>query len=212
MRYAGSDSWTISIREWEQQLEWALWLRAAERIPVPAGGAIPGPLDIDPLPEPTTDAGEALADGWRFWWHAVLNLQSDPRRGVGTVPGGPLSEGWFVPPDFEALAPHPELQRLVAARWPEMAHWQNARKSAGMAALRDASGPANRLSCEGDIVRAVEAEIGHRAAPFALCLVLIPVADDEFRSLGARTFLVPEHLRGTPTYANWLHRLIRAVG
>ncbi len=50
----------------------ALWFRAAERIDVPAGGVVPGPADIDPLPEQTAaPADEAeLAAGWLAWWRA----------------------------------------------------------------------------------------------------------------------------------------------
>ena len=214
MRYAGSKSWKILINEWDQQLEWPLWLRAAERIPVPAGGEVPGPLDIHPLPEPASASGEVLAKGWLYWWRAVLGLQlhSEQEARQWAARTGPVAEGWFGPPDFGALEPFPELQRVAVARWPEMADWQSARKRSGIADRREeARSPGHGRYSTGAVVRAVEAEIGHPAAPFELHLVLLPVAEDEIRGIGGRTFLVPERLDDTPAYEAWLHRVVRAL-
>jgi hypothetical protein len=211
VRYAGSQSWLVRVSEWEQQLEWALWMRAAERIPVPAGGDVPGPLDIDPLPEPASPNGEALVEGWLYWWRAALSLQLRSGQRVRDRAGDVelVGEGPVAPPDFGALDPYPELQRVVVARWPEMARWQGSRKTAGMMELHRASGQGRHRT--GDVVRAVEAEVGHRAAPFELNLVFLPVAEDEIRGIGGRTFLVPERLRDTPVYEVWLHQVVRAL-
>jgi hypothetical protein len=57
--------------------------RGAERIDVPAGGVVPGPAEIDPLPDRSAvpaDAGE-LAAGWLAWWQALacqLPLREPP--------------------------------------------------------------------------------------------------------------------------------------
>lgn len=44
--------WQIRVEQGEEATDFALWLRAAERIEVPAGGIVPGPLDITPPPRP----------------------------------------------------------------------------------------------------------------------------------------------------------------
>jgi hypothetical protein len=72
MRAAGTASWSISIDQWDHQLEWALWFRAAERIEVPAGGLVTGPPDVDPLPEQSVISGDELAEGWLWWWRSLL--------------------------------------------------------------------------------------------------------------------------------------------
>lgn len=50
MKFSGSDSWEISVREWDGQFDTALWIRAAERIEVPAAGVVTMPLDLEELP------------------------------------------------------------------------------------------------------------------------------------------------------------------
>ncbi|MBB4927017.1 hypothetical protein [Kitasatospora kifunensis] len=202
MRFAESESWSISIRS-NSQLELPLWVRAAERIPVPAGGLVPGPLGIDPLPAPSVPgAGEALAEGWLAWWRMTLDIHLPPR---------PKSPEEFVPPpggppDFSELAAHPQLRRVVTARWPEFRELP----SEAMRAALPQPDPGDR-NPDGAVVAAVEAELGHRAAPFELQLLLLPVIDEEIRSLGSHTFLVPTRVYGSEAYKRWLHRLVRAL-
>ena len=42
MQLAGSPSWRISEDRWPESFDWALWVRAAERIDVASGGVVPG--------------------------------------------------------------------------------------------------------------------------------------------------------------------------
>src|SRR2546423_13812161 len=82
MRLGDGPSWQISTDRWNQAFDWALWMRAAERIDAPVGGMVPGPLDIDPLPEPSTSPdpglgpspGVDLVDGWLGWWHGLATM------------------------------------------------------------------------------------------------------------------------------------------
>jgi hypothetical protein len=38
VRFAGTESWSLSIDQWNELVECVLWFRAAERIEVPVGG------------------------------------------------------------------------------------------------------------------------------------------------------------------------------
>ena len=209
MRYAGSaQSWSIGIDQWSQTLELPLWIRAAERIPVPAGGVVPGPLDVDPQPAQSTDTDpHLLCEGWLYWWNSMLHRP---------VPPPERRQEWlaamnrFVPPDFAGLDHHPQLQRIARDRWSEANAWHSARKRAGIRALEQ--GGSRRENVEGALARAVEEQLGHRLAPFEIRLIVLPVLEDEIRSVGGHTFLVPERIRGTETYDRWMRRLIDALG
>ena len=83
MHLGSGPSWQISTDRGNQAYDWALWVRAAERIHVPAAGLVPGPLAIEPLPEPSTRPGVDLAEGWRHWWEGLARM---PRWVMG----------WFV--------------------------------------------------------------------------------------------------------------------
>jgi hypothetical protein len=116
---------------------------------------------------------------------------------------------WFSPPDFEDLADHPALRRVVSARWGEANAWHSARQQAAVATRRAAGGQvADR---EGPVVRAVEAEVGHKAGPFSLRIFVLPVVDEQIRSAGRGTFLVPERLQASSAYDDWLRKVIRAL-
>jgi hypothetical protein len=192
MRLAETTSWSISVDQWDQQLEWALWFRAAERIEVPAGAVVTGPPEVDPLPEPSLASGEPLVEGWLFWWRAVL---ADRLR--------------LSAPLFEDLTDYPELRQVVTARWRAANAWHTARKRAGIEAFQAARGRA--AGREGTVVRAVEAEIGHKAAPFTVRIIVLPVLDEQIRSAGDVTFLVPERMYVSDGYEAWLRRLVRAL-
>lgn len=206
MRSAGSASWSISIDQWDHQLEWALWFRAAERIEVPADGLVTGPPDVDPVPEPSLPSGRELAEGWLWWWRALLARPS-LARSLKSPDMAALNR--FSPPDFEGLAGYPALRHVVGARWVEANAWHSARKRAGIEAFRAArtQGPGR----EGVVVRAVEAEIGHKAASFSLRIIVLPVLDRQIRSAGMSTFLVPERVRASGAYDDWLRELVRKL-
>jgi len=209
VRFAGTTSWQISVNEWDQHLEWALWVRAAERIEVPAGGVVTGPPDVDPLPAPSAPSGAPLAEGWLFWWRALV---SRPELSVPFTQDDLAERARFDPPGFGVLDAYPDLQRVVAARWEEANSWHSARKRAGVEAFRSTvTGHGPGPGAEGAVVRSVEAEVGHAAAPFRVRIVVVPVLDEEIRSLGGATFLVPERVCGTDAYNRWLRAVVRAL-
>ena len=204
----GRTSWSMAVNTSDDRLDRALWFRAAERIPVEADGLVPGPLDIDPLPEPSTASPERLREGWLHWWHTTLGRPptTGERHGARarTAERRP-----FDPPDFDGLGSHPEFQRVVRARTDEARAWHSARKRMESDEfLRNRDGDALR---ECRAVEAVEAEIGRRAEPFELRILVIPVLDDRIRGVGNRTFLVPERVRATDAYDQWLHRIVSVL-
>lgn len=210
MRRAGSASWSIRVDDHDQHLEWALWIRAAERIPVHARAAVTGPADIDPPPEPSLASGEPLADSWLWWWRTSLErLQSTRPPAAGDMAAVMATLNAFGPPDFAVLADHPALRDVVAARWSEANAWHSARKGTvveALRALRDGG-----TGVEGATVRAVERELGHVAAPFTLRIIVLPVLDDQIRDAGELTYLVPQRMRATNAYQEWLHQVVRTL-
>jgi hypothetical protein len=202
MRRAGETSWVIGVRRWEQLPEVALWIRAAERIDVPADPVVPGPLDIDPFPAPTGEADRRLGQQWREWWRALVGL---PRWRPETPLDDHPAVG-FGPPDFPGLTGWPELHDLVTRRWREAADWQNARKLAGIRAHRSGSGHTN------EVVDQVERSLGRRVRPFDVEFLLLPVRDPTIRQVREDRFLVPERFYDGPQWAAWLGDLIRRIG
>jgi hypothetical protein len=203
MRSAGGASWSISIDRWDQQLEWALWFRAAERIEVPADGLVTGPPDVVPLPEQSLASGSVLAAGWQWWWRTLL---AQPSLTAPSEPAGMTEPSRFSPPDFEGLVGYPVLRQVVSTRWVEANAWHSARKRAGIETFR-----AVVRGREGAVVRAVEAEIGGRVAPFSLQIIVLPVLDRQIRSAGPSVFLIPEHVYASDDYEAWLRTLVRAL-
>lgn len=186
---------------WNQSLDWALWFRAAERIDVPAEGVVPGPLDIETLPDPSADARDAdLAAGWKAWWHTLVTAPAPewpPDR------DRPPSELAFGPPYFPGLTDWPALRQVVTHRWREAHEWHTARKRAGLAAgIHRGDGRTNR------IVDELEHELGRKARPFVLDVLLLPVRDDQVRPVNATRYLVPERLHDGPQWPQLLRTLI----
>jgi hypothetical protein len=201
MEAAPARSWRISEERWNEAYDVPLWFRPAERIDVPAGGVVPGPAEIDALPERSTGAADAgeLAAGWLAWWQALagqfpLREPLDPAR----LPSAMVFTG---PPDFTGLADWPVLRRVVAARWDEATAWYRGRARAGLAA-----GPARDLRTVHG-VQALERELGRPVKPFHLDFALLPVRDDQIRALRPGRYLVPQRLRDGPRWPE----LLRAV-
>jgi hypothetical protein len=190
MQVAGGSSWRIAIDEWNESLALPLWIRAAERINVPPGGVVPGPLDVDLLPEASATDRSALVEGWHTWWYAVV--------------GGPSTAGVYDPPDFAELDRWPALAAVVRARSGEAYRWHRRRKRRGTSELRPSS-------TNIQVVAGVEREIGHRAAPFELEFVLLPVLDEEIRRVRDLRFLVPERVYLSARWPDWLRGLVRSV-
>jgi hypothetical protein len=205
----GGPSWQISTDRWNQAFDWALWMRAAERIDAPAGGLVPGPLDIDALPEPSTgpdkrrfaDPAQVLAHdlvpGWLGWWDGLARM---PRWRPEQM-SGPPPQLAFLPPDFPGLARWPDLQRVVAERWQEGHEWHTRRKFAGI--HHDVPQPRESL-----LVLDVERELGRRVPAFELEFILLPVLDEEIREVTPTRYLVPESVYDGPGWTEWLRPLV----
>ena len=179
----------------------ALWFRAAERIDVPAGGIVPGPAEIDALPDRiAAHADEAeLAAGWLAWWQALAGVP--PLRGP-LDPSRPPPELVFMGPGAAGLMGWPVLQRVVAARWHEAKDWHDQRKRAGLAAW-----PLHDLRTV-HAVRDLGRELGRRVKPFELDFVLLPVRDDQVRQARPDRYLIPESLRDGPLWPSLLRELL----
>jgi hypothetical protein len=206
MQYAGSTSWQITLDDRDERAEYALWIRAAERIEVPIGGVVPGPLDLDPPPVPSQPSGAPLVEAWLYWWRIVQFPQEAP----AVTPAEAFEGASYGPPDFSILTTYPSLREVAVARWPEALVWRRSRDLAHRAAARHDQAARSR-GREGQIVREVEAEIGHKAAPFVLRIVILPVVDTEIRRVGDDTYLVPAQVRATAGYDTWLREVVRAL-
>src|SRR5947208_1354463 len=198
MHLGGGPSWQISTDRGNQAYDWALWIRAAERIHVPAGGLVPGPLAIDPLPEPSTTPGTNLAEGWRDWWEGLARMPRwQPDRSAGPPP-----QVAYLPPDFPGLARWPDLQRVAVDRWREAQDWHSGRRAAGVD--RGMVQPRESL-----LVLEIERELGRRVPPFDLEFILLPVLDAEVREVTPTRYLVPEAVYDGPQWTDRLRPLVR---
>jgi hypothetical protein len=201
MHLAGSSSWRISEDWWPEAFDVALWVRAAERIDVAPGGVVPGEPDVEPPPDPSTDPADAaeLAAGWLAWWHALIGL---PPLSPPFDPAHPPAQLAFLTPDNPGLTGWPALQRAVTGRWRQAEDWHTARKEAGREAAR------HRHGRTGQVVAKLERELGHKARPFSLDLVLLPVRDEQIRPAGADRYLVPERVYDGPRWPGLLRGLL----
>jgi len=202
MRVLGSRSWQIRLGRWSHSHDVALWFRAAERIDAPAGGVVPGSLDVSPLPVRSAPPDADLAVGWHAWWHAIVTMPPPtvPGPGMEFVP----PEVGFGPPDFEGLAPWPALREIVTRRWEEAYEWHSARKGAALAAGLHIP----RHSRENEVVSRVERELRRRVRPFLLDLVALPVLDDEVRPVPGGRYLVPERVYDGLAWPDELRTLV----
>lgn len=128
------------------------------------------PYDAALVPYATATAAEA----WRTWWSSLLNRHPE-FRGVPPLVPDPFPE---LPIDLRALIGI-GLSRADA--------WFNDRKARELDRLRQASSEAARADAAarhhrrahalplGGVVRQVEREQGHSAAPFDLLISILPV-------------------------------------
>ena len=200
MRMAGSSSWRISEDRWPEAFDVARGLcRRAHRRGTGGRGA--GAPDVEPLPDPSTDPSDAaeLAAGWLAWWHSLVGLPP-----LSPPPGRahPPALLAFSPPDFPSLAAWPALRRAVTGRWRQAHDWHNARKEAGLEA------DLHRNRRTGQVVAELERELGRKARPFSLDLVLLPVRDEQVRPAGTDLYLVPERVHDGPRWPDVLRGLL----
>lgn len=205
MRFAGASSWQVRVDQGVTELDLALWVRAVERIPIPAGGLIPGPLDLDPIPpasEPRLDVAEGI-DGWASWWAQLLDVAPPNPRLVALArdPDVDLQET-----RFPWLLAWPDLHRVVNQRTREASRWHDDRKFVG---IRDTFPPLHRH--DGDVVRQLEHDLHRKAPPFVCEILVLPVLDDEIREFSPGRFLVPERVYNGPAWPATLTELVRPL-
>jgi hypothetical protein len=202
MRLAGQESWQIRIDRWSQQFDWALWLRAAERVDVPAGGVVPGPLIIEPLPEPSAEPiGADLAAEWLSWWLALCDLPE-----WSPSDGWPPPQAAYGPPDFAGLTGQPLLHETMTRRSQEADQWHTHRKTTG---VRDFASQHRNL--ETPVVAAVEQALGRKAKPFVLSFQVLPVDGREIRQVRDNEFLVSEAVYDGPDWSELLRGLVEPL-
>jgi hypothetical protein len=197
MRRLGTESWRIAVDRSNLLFDFALWLRAVERIDVPPDPFVAGPLDDEPAAEPT--AGAVLSEAWLGWWRDLIGLPPWTFAGAED----PLPHLDLSSPDALGLARWPELQRVVMARWEEGTRWHRTRR------------PPQVYPGEnnvGDAAIEVERELGRPLRPFRLDLVLLPVRDTTVRQVTSERYLVPERVFDGLRGARWLTDLLRRIG
>jgi hypothetical protein len=210
-------SWQIRVDRRSQAFDLALWVRAAERIEV-AGALVPGALEIDPVPAPSTSSAFAaqLAEGWAAWWDAIVHRPApDPVAAsfaVADVVAGlnpsafPGLDQTFSPPDFPGLHRWPVLRQAMERRWLEAHEWHSARKRSGF------GGPLPLRPDETRVVAGVERALGRKVRPFVLELIVLPVRDDEIRRVWDARYLVPERIYDGPGWPDALQRMVVRLG
>jgi len=187
-------SWQIG-----EDLSWpltvALYIRDALRLPATAPFFIP-PL-VPEVPEhiPVTgpELDTVLADEWTAWFSELL---ADER---GIPRGGPI--GYF---SLELRAP---AFRDMVGR-----HFDQAAAAAGNAVEANFEHFHANMKAEGPVltklVRGIEKELGHKAAPFNLGLRILPVEGFWLHRTGPNRVLMSEAARRNPEQ---LRRLLSPV-
>ncbi|MFB8176688.1 hypothetical protein ACFC8N_11590 [Streptomyces sp. NPDC055966] len=158
-------------------------------------------IDVPPLvPAVETRASlvplavpEASAQ-WARWWDRALTRHEGPDRGF------PAPESRFG--DGE------ELGVLVRECFDDAVRWSSARgREYAEAMMRG-----GRRGHEGDLVRAVEKELGRKARPFELHVLELPVAGAVGWCVSEKRVVVSRALReDTAAYRRWLTPVIRKL-
>jgi hypothetical protein len=210
-------SWQVRVERCSQAFDLPLWVRAAERVEA-AGALVPGALEIDPVPAPSTSSAFAaqLAEGWAAWWDAIVRRPApDPVAATFSVadvvaeldPSAfPGADQTFSPPDFPGLRRWPVLRETMERRWLEAHEWHGAHKRSGVGRQLPLR-PDN-----GRVVADVERALGRGVRPFVLELIVLPVRDEEIRRVWDGRYLVPERSYDGPGWPDVLQRMVVRLG
>jgi hypothetical protein len=199
MRLSGTKSWQISVGT-NMLIDCALWIRAVERLAVPADPLVPGPLDLERPPAPISTADESIAAEWLGWWHSLVDPAA---RGV---PPGRMLEPAYDTPDPLGLAAYPLLAAIVTRRWQQASEWHHERQRKYIEAQLP---PSPMISKQ---VAAFERALGRRVRPFTVEFVLIAVRDEVIREINPQRYLVPDKVYDGPNWAGWIRDLVARVG
>ena len=199
----------MRIDRWAEATDQALWVRAVERLDVPAGGLVPGPLDEDDLPAPSAaEHDPGLPAAWLAWWDTIA-------RGVIVA----------AHRDLGGLADTAGLGGVVDRRFDEFHRWHTTRKERGVEQWRADMRAYGRAHCwraarpgtgtsgpdplrETHLVADLERRLGRPAPPFVLDLLVLPVRDDVIREVRPDRYLVPERVYDGPDWPARLEPLV----
>ncbi|MER6386632.1 hypothetical protein [Streptomyces sp. NPDC001127] len=194
MRYAGSSSWQVRSGT-SQQLVIGLFVRDAAglrpRVDIevpPLVPAVEARASLAPLAVP-----EASAQ-WARWWDRELTRHEEPHRG-------------FLAPESR-FGGGEELGALMRECFDDAVRWSSARgREYAEAMMRG-----DRRGHEGDLVRAVETELGRKARPFELQVMELPVAGAVGWRVSEKHVVVSRALReDAEAYRRWLTSVIREL-
>ena len=152
-------SWLATL-DMPPALATALYLRDASGLKEAGTASAVPPLDprVDRDAALIAHATEQAAEAWNVWWSGLLERNPE-FRGVPPLVPDPLPE---LPTDLRAL---------ISLGLPGSNAWFRARKHEFIEDQRE--GRSRRPV--GKIVKQVEADLGHAAAPFDLLISILPV-------------------------------------
>ncbi|MFJ5535433.1 hypothetical protein [Streptomyces sp. NPDC093261] len=131
---------------------------------------------------------------WARWWERELTRQEGPDRGF-FAPEARFGDG-------------EELGLLVRACFDDAVRWSSARGREHAETMTRG----DHRSLEGNLVRAVETEIGRKARPFELQVTELPVADTVGWHVSEKHVVVSRALReDAAAYRQWLTPVIRGL-
>jgi hypothetical protein len=161
-----------------------------------ATGQFPAPSPtLEPLPQARFDE---LRKEWEAWWGRLVRPTGYPRF-------------WELePPEFTAFADSPELRQLLRERFREARRWAGRRhEEFGDAAVERIHRGDHDVNA---VVVACERELGRRAEPFHLDVLVLPLADSDIWVIGPSVIVVSTRLRNdSPAFRDALTPLVHAL-
>lgn len=147
-------------------------------LPALAPSAVPGWLRRDQL---GAERFDVLRGEWNDWWHRLTTPSDGPRL-------------WELePPDFPAFAGSPELRALIVDRFDPARAWAGGCHEAfGDAAVDRIHRGEHDIN---SIVVACERQLGRKAEPFHLDLLVLPLASRGIWIIGPNRLVVSTSLR-----------------
>jgi hypothetical protein len=211
-------SWRITTDEPESLIQ-ALYVRDAAGLRPQIEPAIPALEPAISSGGAGSTAGSTASVQWGGWWRQLLEGGGAWPQGKNPSDLAKLQDDaviqrsfcWrseYLPPDFAGLSLSPELQSLVRVHYEAAQLWSQARKHEFVAL---ATAP-QRMSLEGEIVRAVEQGRGRKARPFEFDIRVLPVTGVQAWRLSPGRALVTRALfKEREAYRTWLQPILEEV-